>query len=217
MITHICFHGIGTCTKEREPGEARYWMAEETFFRVLDAVVDEPNVRLSFDDGNRSDVDVALPALEDRGMDATFFALAGRLDDAASLSATDLKDLRARGMRIGNHGWSHAPWRRLSDDDAQRELVDARRALEEAAEVRITEAAFPLGRYDRRLLAQLRPLNYTTVYSSDRFPARRSAWLQARYSVTSEDTAESVRAIVLRPPGLHEARNLLASGVKRVR
>ena len=217
MKIHICFHGIGTCVSEREPGEARYWMAEEVFLGVLDAVHGLDHVALSFDDGNRSDVDIALPALRERGLRATFFPLAGRLDDPASLNASDLRELRAAGMSIGTHGWRHVPWRALSSADAHREFVEARLALEEASGAQITTAALPLGRYDRTSLGGLKRTGYRAVYTSDRFPSRPTSWLQARYSVSSDDTLTSVVRLVRGRPGPHEARNLLASAVKRIR
>lgn len=217
MIINLCFHGIGVCTREREPGEARYWMKEDVFLGVLDGVAGREDVGLSFDDGNRSDADVALPALRERGLTATFFPLAGRLDDPDSLGSRDLGELRAAGMTIGSHGWAHIPWRGLDVAQARREFVDARTALQEAAGVRITEAALPLGRYDRAALRGLRRAGYTTVYTSDRFPARPGSWLQARYSVTSDDTVESVLSVVAHRPGLADARNLMKSLVKRIR
>lgn len=217
MIVNLCFHGVGVCAREREPGEARFWMKEDVFLGVLDVVAGRPDVRLSFDDGNRSDADIAVPALRDRGLTATFFPLAGRLDDPASLNAGDLKELRGAGMSIGTHGWSHVPWRGLTADDARREFVTSRTTLEEASGATITEAAFPLGLYDRAALRQLKAAGYRTVYTSDKFPARPSAWQQARYSVTSDDTVESVTRLVHGRAGLREARNVLASLVKRIR
>ena len=217
MITNVCFHGIGRCEREREAGEAHYWVTVDAFARILDEVHGRPGVVLSFDDGNRSDADVALPALTDRGLTGTFFALAGRLDDPASLSPRDLVELRTAGMEIGSHGWAHIPWRGLSDQDVQRELGDARVALAEASGAEIHDAAMPLGRYDRRLLTQLKARDYRTVFTSDRFRARTGAWLQARYSVTAEDTPDSVRRILDGAGRMREARNALASAVKRVR
>lgn len=216
-MIHICFHGIGRCAVEREPGEARYWMSQDTFLRVLDGLADLPGVGLSFDDGNRSDAEIALPALRERGMTATFFALAGRLDDPASLNGADLRDLRGAGMSIGSHGWEHIPWRGLDDAQARREFVTARAALEEAARTTITEAALPLGRYDRTVLRRLREAGYRAVYTSDRFPARSGGWLRARYSVTATDTAGTVRAMARTRIGVAEARNVVASAVKRIR
>ena len=208
---------MGVCAQEREPGEASYWIDENFFASILDLTVDRPDVRLSFDDGNRSDVDIALPALRDRNLRATFFALAGRLHDAASLSPADLLELRAQGMGIGTHGWSHIPWRGLSTAGALRELTDARETLTEASGGEIVDAALPLGRYDRRLLSQLRAARYRTVFTSDRFRARPGSWLQARYSVTASDTVESVRALLGRRAPLTDVRNITTSLVKRIR
>jgi Predicted xylanase/chitin deacetylase len=217
VIINLCFHGIGTIAQEREPGESRYWVTEDRFLRILDEVRGNSRVRLSFDDGNRSDMSVALPALRERALRASFFALAGRLDDAASLAPSDLHELRNAGMDIGSHGWSHTPWRGLGEEQAQRELVDARTALAEASSGPIDDAAIPLGRYDHQLLRRLGRIGYRTVYTSDRLPARSSAWLQARYSVTARDTVESIRAVVTHRPGMRDVRNLAASAVKRIR
>lgn len=217
MIINLCFHGIGTIAQEREPGESRYWVTEDRFLRILDEVGERPNVRLSFDDGNRSDIDVALPALRDRALHASFFAIAGRLADTASLSPSDLHELRGAGMAIGSHGWTHRPWRGLDEAEARRELVDARAAIAEASGGVVEDAALPLGRYDRRLLGRLARVGYRTVYTSDRFPARRGAWLQARYSVTGADTPETIRSVITHRPGIRDARNLVASAVKRTR
>lgn len=217
MIVNLCFHGIGSSIREREKGESGYWVTESTFLGILDVVAGNPRVRLSFDDGNRSDVEIALPALRERGLHASFFALAGRLDESASLSPADLRTLRAAGMTIGSHGWNHVPWRRLGEPEARRELVDARAALAEASGGAIDDAALPLGRYDRRLLRRLARLGYRTVYTSDRFPARTATWLQSRYSATAADSAESVRSLLTRPPGVSELRVLASSAVKRLR
>lgn len=217
MITNLCFHGIGTIVQEREPGESRYWVTRDCFLRILDEVRENPHVRLSFDDGNQSDVAVALPALRERALSASFFALAGRLDEAASLSPSDLRDLRNAGMAIGSHGWTHTPWRGLSEEEAHRELVDARTALAEASGGAIEDAALPLGRYDRQLLGRLGRVGYRTVYTSDRLPTRSSAWLQPRYSVTARDTVETIRTVIAHRTGVRDLRNLLASTVKRIR
>ncbi len=217
MIVNLCFHGVGSLAKEREPGEAHYWIKERLFHQILDETMRYPHVRLSFDDGNKSDIETALPALQERGLQAAFFALAGRLEDSYSLDATDLRRLRGAGMEIGSHGWEHIPWRKLDLGTQRREFVDARQVLERASGGPIRKAALPLGRYDRNSLNQLRKAGYVTVYTSDRMPARQSSWLQARYSVTAADTLESVRAVMGRNLGLVDLRNVAASLVKRLR
>lgn len=217
MTVNLCFHGIGHPTREREPGEGGYWISTQLFAAIVDEATQWPHVELSFDDGNKSDIAVALPALVDRGLRAAFFPLAGRLTDPLSLNPTDLRTIRAAGMQLGSHGWSHIPWRHLSGRQARRELVDARAALTEASEGDISTAALPLGRYDRRLLAQLRNLGYRVVYTSDRTHSRPNSWLHARYSVTANDTIDSIRRIALGRPRLSETLNFAKGVVKRLR
>src|SRR5262245_43698338 len=99
-VINFCFHGVGTPQRELEPGEARYWVGVDQFHSILDELSAWPTVRLSFDDGNLSDLDIALPALLERGLTADFFVIVGRLDSPGSLAVDDVRELRKRGMNI---------------------------------------------------------------------------------------------------------------------
>ncbi|GAA1969436.1 polysaccharide deacetylase family protein [Nocardioides panacihumi] len=200
MLYNLCFHGIGTPERPLEPGEADYWITPRTYADVLDLVVGRDDVRLSFDDGNRSDVAIGLPGLLERGLSAEFFVLAGRIDEPGSLSAADMRALAAAGMRIGSHGWDHVSWRDATDAGLEDELVAARRAIGEVVDRPVDTAACPLGLYDRRVLGALRRLGYTRVMTSDRAVARPDAWMQPRFSLRAGDDAAYV-AELLRPPG----------------
>ncbi|MEV6302490.1 polysaccharide deacetylase family protein [Actinoplanes sp. NPDC051861] len=217
-IINICFHGIGTPQRELEPGEDRYWISEDLFHAVLDEIRAWPNVRISFDDGNTSDVEIGLPALVERGLTADFFVLSSRLESAGSLDAEAVRLLHRSGMRIGTHGMWHRPWRGMTDTEAHDELVLARDRLSDVAGVPVDQAACPLGRYDRELLTRMRRLGYTRVFTSDRRKARSDAWLQPRYSLRREDTVDSLRAEALVGPGVLTRLKLEAVGaVKRLR
>lgn len=215
---NVCFHGIGTPRRELEPGEDAYWVTVDQFRALLDELATWPSVRISFDDGNASDVDIALPALVERGLTADFFVLAGRLDTPGSLGRDDVRELHRQGMTIGTHGMSHRSWRGMDPDTRQAELVTARRRLAEVTGAPVDLAACPLGRYDRRCLTELRRLGYTRVFTSDRRPARPQAWLQPRYSARRGDTPGALRAEVLARPGPAQRLRRSAVGVvKRLR
>ena len=217
-VTNVCFHGIGEPRREMEPGEAPYWVTRDSFHRVLDELVDRPGVRISFDDGNASDVEIALPALQERGLSATFFVLAGRLDHRGSLALDQMHELVRAGMRIGSHGMHHRSWRAMTAAESRLELVEARDILSETAGRPVTEAALPLGSYDRRLLADLRRQGYRRIYTSDRAHAGEAAWLQPRYSVTAADTVQSVHQTMLSRPGLvSRAERRAARTIKSLR
>ena len=217
-VINICFHGIGTPQRELEPGEDRYWVGEDLFHSVLDEVRTWPAVRLSFDDGNASDVEIGLPALLQRDLRADFFVIAARLGTPGSLDEAAVKHLHDSGMTVGSHGMWHRPWRGMDAATRHDELVAARDRLAAAAGADVSAAACPLGRYDRELLGHLRRLGYTRVFTSDRRRARSGAWLQPRYSVRGDDTPESLRAEALAGPGLLRRLKLTAVGVaKRLR
>jgi peptidoglycan/xylan/chitin deacetylase (PgdA/CDA1 family) len=196
-VINLNFHGIGTPTRSLEPGEHEYWIDRDSFLAILDELHDRVDVRLSFDDGNASDVDVALPALTDRDMDADFFILAGRLGKPGSVDPDGVRDLLAQGMTVGTHGMNHRSWRRLSDRDRRVELLDARQTIAEAAGATVDTAALPFGQYDRRVLSALRELEYRVVYSSDARRAQAGGWFQPRYTVRAGDTPRSIRQSVL--------------------
>jgi peptidoglycan/xylan/chitin deacetylase (PgdA/CDA1 family) len=113
-------------------------------------------------------------------------------------------------MTVGSHGMRHRPWRELDEPALEEELVDARRILEDVVERPVTEAACPFGSYDRRVLGALRRGSYRHVYTSDRGPARRGDWLQARNTITARDGDEQLRRILTERDGLLRRAKLTA-------
>lgn len=100
-------------------------MSTAQFEQVLDAVVGRSDVRLTFDDGNASDVEVALPRLVERSLTAEFFVLAGKLGERGHLNRAAVRSLLDAGMAIGSHGWSHRDWRRIDETQAHQEFYEA--------------------------------------------------------------------------------------------
>jgi len=218
VIYGICFHGIGNPQRALEQGEHRYWITVDSFHRVLDAIAGRPDIRISFDDGNASDLDVALGSLLERDLVGSFFVLAGRIGSRGSLDTDGLRELDRQGMAIGTHGMDHRPWRGLPPGVRERELIEAREHIAEAVGRPVDQAALPMGLYDRRLLADLKHLGYAAVHTSERMAGRAGAWLQPRFSIVSEDTVESVERYASAYPSRSRKAWLLAkSKLKRLR
>jgi peptidoglycan/xylan/chitin deacetylase (PgdA/CDA1 family) len=180
---NLTFHGIGATERPLEPGEELCWLDEDQFESALDSVAGRTNVHITFDDGNASDVEQALPRLRRRGLTATFFIVVSKLGTPGFLDEGALRQLAAAGMGIGCHGMRHRPWRGLDERALREEVVDARRLLEQVVHRPVTEAACPFGSYDRRVLRFLRRHGYRRAYTSDAGTARRGDWIQARNTV----------------------------------
>jgi peptidoglycan/xylan/chitin deacetylase (PgdA/CDA1 family) len=194
-LINLTFHGVGDPDPGLPADEAATWIGHDRFLAVLDAVAGRSDVRISFDDGNASDVEHALPALYSRGLHATFFVVAGRLGQPGFLGEADVRKLSTAGMIIGCHGMHHRPWRRLDDDQLREEMLDARGRLERVVERPVTEAACPFGAYDRHVLKVLRQCGYRHVFTSDRGTVRAEDWLQPRNTVHASDDAHLLERI----------------------
>jgi peptidoglycan/xylan/chitin deacetylase (PgdA/CDA1 family) len=215
VVHNLTFHGVGDPPRALTPGEAECWLTTDDLAAALDAVASRDDVRITFDDSNRSDVDLALPALLERGLRATFFVLAGRLDDPEHLGEEELDRLVAAGMEVGSHGLDHTDWRLLDDAALAREISESRAILERVLERPVAEVSVPFGSYDRRVLACVRRKGgYQRAFTSDGGAGRRDAWLQTRSTVTTGDRPD---ALAKRPGQADRAQLALKRCVKRWR
>lgn len=98
---------------------------------------------LTFDDNLRDQYDVAVPLLEQHGIHATFFVIAGRTPetneeaakkkpgDWGGISWPQLKELAAQGHEIANHTWTHGTL--INSKDGKREDIPADKLEEQVA------------------------------------------------------------------------------------
>ena len=212
----LIFHGVGQPTRPLEPGEDRVWVSLRAFRSVLDAAAERDDLRLTFDDGNASDYAVALPELLARGLRATFFVVADRIDQPHFLSRSAIRELLDAGMNVQSHGMQHRVWRGLGAAELDIELGRARAVIEEVVARPVDEVAIPFCLYDRRVLSALRKADYRHVFTCDGGPADPGAWLQPRTQISSGDDGRKVQEIVS-PPLLTRLAIALKKPVKRWR
>jgi peptidoglycan/xylan/chitin deacetylase (PgdA/CDA1 family) len=198
------FHGVGPISRVIEEGEQDWWLDQSAFESLLDAVRERSQVQLTFDDGNASDFEIALPALLRRGMRATFFLCSGLLDQPGFLSRKQMRELLSTGMRIGSHGVAHRSWRKLNPEQLVLELEGSRQALETACGSPVDAAACPFGAYDRHVLSGLRKAGYRFVYTSDGGSATEGQWLQGRTTIKRSTPPADIQRLILRGPGAAE-------------
>jgi len=217
-VLNILVHGIGRPGRQLDPGEEPVWVSIAQFERVLDAVAERSDARISFDDGNSSDVEVALPRLVERGLSAEFFLLAGALGNRGRVDHAGVRALLDAGMSIGSHGWLHRDWRLIDSAQAREELEDAPQVLSELTGRPVSRVAVPFGSYDRHVLRRLRAAGVTCAYTSDGGRVRPDAWLQARTSLRHDmDAAWIARLLDPHTSLTQRARGSAVRVVKRLR
>jgi peptidoglycan/xylan/chitin deacetylase (PgdA/CDA1 family) len=216
------FHGIGTPRAILPSDEIPYWCERDLFLRLLDAIanlqdeIGEP-VEITFDDGNRSDLDIAAPALAERNLSAAFFVCAGRLDDPRYLDRAALRTLEDMGMSIGSHGHSHVDLRKSDRATLQQETSESRRSLAEAVRGSVDTFAIPFGSYDRRVLGALG--SYRRIYTSDGIRAGKAGLrIVPRVAYIAGWEPETVRECAMEKYSfLRRQKNSLKAFYKRLR
>jgi hypothetical protein len=164
---HLLYHELSP-----EPRDYSYVLDSGVFAEQLDLFTQLRNgtglrPELTFDDGHRSNYDVALPQLSAHGIIADFFITAGWTGTRSSyMGWSELRALHHAGQRIGAHGWSHALLTHCDEAELHRELHSARSLLQDKLGTEVTTMSFPGGRFNKRVLDACREAGYTQVYTS---------------------------------------------------
>jgi peptidoglycan/xylan/chitin deacetylase (PgdA/CDA1 family) len=120
--------------------------------------IPERAVAITFDDGCASVARFAGPLLAERGLRATVFCVSGHLGGVTDwptqpasvpvfelATAAELQELASIGIEIGSHGVEHFPLAFASEQRARQELLESKRALEQAVRVPVCSFAYPYG------------------------------------------------------------------------
>lgn len=186
-----------------------------------EAAFDGQAVAITFDDGDVSNIEVALPLLRERGMTAEFFITSDFIGQPGMLTATNVRALADAGMGIGAHGRSHAFLEDLDDETLDAELRDSRACLSAIIGRDIDTLALPGGRGGERERSAAQSHGYRHLFGSVPGPNRatRAGDWQQRIAVTRETALADFAALVawqgLRPR-LARARFIALSWPKRV-
>ena len=138
--------------------EANAFEQQAAFFGKVRMEASESSLTpaLTFDDGYRSDCEIALPVLQKHGLHAHFFITAGWTGQkAAYMDWAQLRTLASAGMTVGAHGWSHTLLTHCSDAELDRELRGAREALENGLGQSVTTMSLPGGRADMQVFTSV--------------------------------------------------------------
>ena len=135
--------------------------AEYLAYRGGDAVLPPKPILITFDDGYRSNLDFALPALAEAGYTATVFVVSGLIGRAnlwdadeiqePLLSGTELREIRKYGHDVQSHTRTHPNLTKLADRAAIDELLGSRLELQDLTGAPVRVIAYPWGAANARV------------------------------------------------------------------
>jgi peptidoglycan/xylan/chitin deacetylase (PgdA/CDA1 family) len=123
-------------------------------------------VAITFDDGFRDNLTVALPILEKFGLPITLFVAAAFVGQVDYLSEDELREIARHPLvTIGAHGLWHRHFTRLSNDEARLELRESRSRLKSITGREIDLMAWPYGECDPGLERMSQECGYRAAWS----------------------------------------------------
>ncbi len=135
-----------------------------------EATLPRKPIILTFDDGYRSNADIAVPIMRTHGFTATIFVIPGLLGqtnrwDADEpqeplLSADEVRALHAEGFSFGSHTLTHARLTAVAPDRALHELRASREALEALLGEPVTTICYPWAQHDAGVRRLAREAGY---------------------------------------------------------
>ncbi len=121
------------------------------------AKINKDSICITFDDGYLDNYEYAFPILNEIGFKATFFIIAGIVEnkiestsrpiypDIALMTKQQIIELSDNGMEIGSHTWSHCALRNADKKTIYDELERSKKYLEDLIGGEVTSFCFPNG------------------------------------------------------------------------
>lgn len=154
------------------------------------ATPDRPGqpVVLTFDDGNVSDVRLALPLLARYGVRAEFFVNTANIGTTGYIDWHDVRRMHDAGMSFQSHSHEHVDLTQLPPHGLQRQIGDSKRMLEDRLGTPVTFLAPPYGRFNARVIEGAREIGYRAIVTSWNWPAQVGALTVDRVTVYRHTT-----------------------------
>jgi peptidoglycan/xylan/chitin deacetylase (PgdA/CDA1 family) len=120
---------------------------------------------ITFDDGRRDAYTEAFPILRRLGLVATFYVITGRINEANSLTASQIRRLASTGMEIGSHTVDHVRLSSANPWAARYQLDESAARIAAVTGQRPTTFAYPFGGIDAFGPALVREAGYALAFS----------------------------------------------------
>jgi peptidoglycan/xylan/chitin deacetylase (PgdA/CDA1 family) len=134
----------------------------------LDKPLGEKTAVITVDDGYQSFLEGAVPLLREFGYPATLFVQAENVGGRGYLSWDELKEVRAAGVEIGNHSYSHLHMVSRRDGESREEwsarlradIVRAQQAFRKNLDCEPDLFAYPYGEWSPEVVELIRDLGF---------------------------------------------------------
>ena len=134
-------------------------------------------VIITFDDGYRDNYHTAWPIMQEFGLGATIFLVAGRMGQTGAwrpgalgraplLTLSEAREMSRAGVRFGSHTVNHADLSNLEPAAVEQELRASRQMIEQTLGQPVDTLGYPYSRFTRSVKDMVRQAGYRVACSS---------------------------------------------------
>ncbi len=172
-----------------------------------DTIFATGGVTFRFDDGWKSQYDVAVPALDAAGFRGTFYIVTRQLSDdgfSGFVSKSEVQQL-AKKEEVGAHTRSHPHLPELTISQQRNEIAGSKSDLQ-AMGISPTSFAYPYGEYTRATTQIVKDAGFSSAVSTIETAANQNSdrFQIEGLSLKSSDTAASVDKLIDRAVANHQ-------------
>jgi peptidoglycan/xylan/chitin deacetylase (PgdA/CDA1 family) len=164
------------------------------------------NIVITFDDGNASDYEIAMPLLKKYDLKAVFFVIVSRVGQKGYVTWDQLAKMQSEGMSIQSHSLTHPYLSEISKDTLYSELQGSKAGIEKnISEQKVLFLAIPGGFFSDEVLTMAKDVGYlgvcTSVPGMVSIAEKESAFhLWSRFTITKVTPFADFKAILRGDP-----------------
>ena|GEM_PF-2254818 len=176
-----------------------------------------PSTLITFDDGWRGTLELAVPVLQRYAAEATVFITTHLLDTPGFLKASELHRLPPQ-LQVGSHGKTHGFLNEMTEAEIREELWVSKSELERLTGRKVSSVGIPNGAIDHRVRRIAGELGYESIFTSD--VHLNSRWSGpthiGRANIRSTTTVDAALQLALGNFGIEPIRRMVLYFPKRL-
>jgi peptidoglycan/xylan/chitin deacetylase (PgdA/CDA1 family) len=166
-----------------------------------DGLLPPKPIVISFDDGYRGDYTDALPTLAEHDWPGVLNLKLGALKDG-ELTEQMIEEMLGAGWELGSHTISHLDLTTLKGPDLTHQVAGSRQMLQDEFGVPVDFFCYPSGRFDRRVVREVRDAGYLGATTTQPgLASREDLYKLRRIRMEQRDDVRSLRTKLDRPAG----------------
>ena len=155
---------------------------------------------ITFDDGERNNIEVAIPILQEFGFRAVFFVSTDTINSEGYLTEEDIALMSQADMEIGSHGKTHKFLSGLNITELSRELKESKSFIEDLTGIKVSTLSLPGGRGNDLVLETAISSGYRYVANSKPGYTKSGYYPLSvrRWAISKKTTGEDLVKILIK-------------------